>query len=55
VYLFYKHRTLNDWSYALYYGDITIEAIQVQNFIGLHAVKGLILDGMEVPVLTQVQ
>ena len=55
MYLFYKHRTTSDWSNALYFGDFSTEAQSVHDFIGLHAVKGLILDGMEDPVLTEVQ
>ncbi|CAI6361428.1 unnamed protein product [Macrosiphum euphorbiae] len=51
VYLFYKHRTLKDWSNALFFGDFEIEAQKVQKFIGEYAVKGLILNGMEYPAL----
>ncbi|XP_060875911.1 uncharacterized protein LOC132949151 [Metopolophium dirhodum] len=51
VYLFYKHRTLEDWSNALFFGDFQIEAQKVQEFIGKYAVKGLILNGMEYPAL----
>ncbi|XP_060875913.1 uncharacterized protein LOC132949153 [Metopolophium dirhodum] len=51
VYLFYKHRTLEDWSDALFSGDFKIEAQKVQEFIGKYAVKGLILNGMEYPAL----
>ncbi|XP_029346389.1 uncharacterized protein LOC115034264 [Acyrthosiphon pisum] len=55
VYLFYKHQTLADWSNALFFGDFQIEAQKVQEFIGIYPVKGLILDGMEDPVLSEVQ
>jgi len=51
VYLFYKHRTLEDWSNAIFFGDFKIEAQKVQEFIGKYAVKGLILNGMEYPTL----
>ncbi|XP_060876268.1 uncharacterized protein LOC132949410 [Metopolophium dirhodum] len=53
VYLFYKHRTLEDWSNALFIGDFQLEAQKVQEFVGKYAVKGLILDGMENPVLSK--
>ncbi|KAL5236164.1 hypothetical protein ACI65C_003574 [Semiaphis heraclei] len=44
VFIFY---TALDWYYALFNGDHTLEAEKVNEFVSKHAVKGLILDGID--------
>ncbi|XP_016658069.2 uncharacterized protein LOC100569502 [Acyrthosiphon pisum] len=53
VYLFYKHQTLDEWNDAIFFGDFQTEAQKVHEFINLHAVKGLILDGIDDPLLSE--
>jgi len=55
VYSFYKHRTLKDWSDALFLEDFKKEAQKIQEFTNNYAVQGLILDGMENPISSKVQ
>jgi len=55
VYLFYKHRTLKDWSNAIFNGDFQKEAQKVKEFTDNYAVKGLILDEIEYSILPEVQ
>jgi len=55
VYSFYKHRTLKDWSDALFLEDFKKEAQKIQEFTNNYAVKGLILDEIEDSILPEVQ
>jgi len=51
VYVYYRHKNLEDWANAFFFGSFQQEAQKVQEFIGQYAVKGLVLDDMEYPAL----
>ncbi|KAL5236169.1 hypothetical protein ACI65C_003579 [Semiaphis heraclei] len=47
VFIFYTRASIRDWYNALFHGNHALEAQKVKQFVSEHAVKGLILDGID--------